>query len=90
VKENRVIRKLKYYRLSQFWKEGGIGMPVVRIDLWKGRDKEKKKELIEKVTSAVVDAIGCSIEAVHVIINEVEKDNWGIGGTPASVKFPDK
>ena len=23
-------------------------MPVVRIDLWKGRDKEKKKELIEK------------------------------------------
>ena len=65
-------------------------MPVVRIDLWKGREKEKKKELIEKITSAVVDTIGCSIEAVHVIINEVDKDNWGIGGKPASVKFPDK
>jgi len=90
MKENRVIRKLKYYRLSQFSKEGGIGMPIVRIDLWKGREKEKKRELIEKITSAVVDAIGCPIEAVHVIINEVEKDNWGIGGTPASVKFPDK
>ncbi len=65
-------------------------MPVVRIDVWKGRDKEKKKELIEKITSVVADAIGCPIEAVQVIINEVEKDNWGIGGTPASVKFPDK
>ena len=65
-------------------------MPVVRIDLWKGRKREKKKELIEKVTSAVVDAIGCPTEAVQVIINEVEKDNWGIGGTPASIKFPDK
>ncbi len=65
-------------------------MPVVRIDLWKGRDKEKKKELIEKVTSALVDAIDCPTEAVHVIINEVEKDNWGIGGIPASVKFPDR
>lgn len=65
-------------------------MPVVKIDLWKGRDKEKKKKLIEKVTSAVVDAIDCPIEAVQVIINEVEKDNWGIGGTAASVKFPDK
>ena len=65
-------------------------MPVVRIDLWKGRDKEKKKELIKKVTSAVADAIGCPIEAVQVIINEVEKDNWGIGGVPASVKFPDR
>jgi len=65
-------------------------MPVVRIDLWKGREKEKKKELIEKITSVVADAIGCPIEAVQVIINEVEKDNWGIGGVPASVKFPDK
>ena len=65
-------------------------MPVVRIDLWKGRDKEKKKELIEKITSAVADAIDCPIEAVQVIINEVEKDNWGTGGTTASVKFPDK
>jgi len=70
--------------MLQFSKEGGIEMPVVRIDLWKGRKKEKKKELIEKVTSVVVDAIGCPIEAVHVIINEVEKDDWGIGGTPAS------
>ena len=65
-------------------------MPSVRIDLWPGTDKEKKKELIGKVTSAVVDAIDCSTEAVQVIINEVDKDNWGIGGTPASIKFPNR
>ena len=65
-------------------------MPVVRIDLWKGRAKEMRRELIKKVTEAVVDTIGCSPEAVHIIINEVEKDNWGIGGEVASVKFPDK
>ncbi|MFH1352287.1 MAG: 2-hydroxymuconate tautomerase [bacterium] len=65
-------------------------MPVVRIDLWKGREKEKRKELIKKVTSAVVESIGCVKEAVHVVINEVEKDNWGIGGESASEKFPDK
>ncbi|GAI42086.1 unnamed protein product [marine sediment metagenome] len=65
-------------------------MPFVRIDLWKGRDKEKNKELIKKVTSAVVDVIDCSTEAVQVIINEVDKDNWGISGVPASIKFPDR
>ncbi len=65
-------------------------MPLVKIYLWKGRDKEKKKELIKKVTSVVVDAIDCSTEAVQVIINEVDKDNWGIGGVPASIKFPDR
>ena len=65
-------------------------MPLVKIYLWKGRDKEKKKELIKKVTSTVVDVIDCSAEAVQVIINEVDKDNWGIGGTPASIKFPNR
>ncbi len=65
-------------------------MPLVKIYLWKGRDKEKKKELIKKVTSAVVDVIDCSAEAVQVIINEVNKDNWGIGGVPASIKFPNR
>ena len=65
-------------------------MPVVKIDLWKGRKKETRKALIEKVTSAVADAIDCPKEAVQIIINEVDKDNWGTGGIPASVKFPDR
>ena len=65
-------------------------MPMITVDLWKGRGKEKKKELIKKVTAAVVDAVGCPPEAVQVMINEVDKDNWGLGGEPASEKFPDK
>lgn len=65
-------------------------MPIVRIDLGKGREKEKKRELIKSVTSAVVNTIGCPPEAVHIIINKIEKDDWGIGGEAASVKFPDK
>lgn len=65
-------------------------MPIVRIDLWKGREKETKRKLIKSVTSAVVDTIGCPPEAVHIIINEQPKENWGIGGEAASVKFPNK
>ena len=65
-------------------------MPVIRIDLWKGRAKEMRRELIKKLTETVVDTIGCPSKAVHIIINEVEKDNWGIAGEVASAKFPDK
>ncbi|MFA5779397.1 MAG: 2-hydroxymuconate tautomerase [Elusimicrobiota bacterium] len=65
-------------------------MPFVRIDLWKGRDKETKKKLIKNVTAAVVESIGCPPEAVQVVINEVEKENWGLGGMPADEKFPDE
>ncbi|MBU4319808.1 MAG: tautomerase family protein [Nitrospinae bacterium] len=34
--------------------------------MWKGREKETKKKLIKNVTSAVVESIGCSPEAVQV------------------------
>jgi len=64
-------------------------MPIVRVDLWKGRDYEKKKELIKKLTDAVVESIGCPVDAVHIVINDVEKSDWGIGGLPASEKYPD-
>jgi len=30
------------------------------------------------------------IEAVQVVISEVEKENWGLGGAPADEKFSDK
>jgi len=43
--------------------------------VWKGREKGTKKKLIE---------------AVQVVISEVEKENWGLGGVPAVEKFPDK
>lgn len=64
-------------------------MPIVRVDLWKGRDYEKKKELIKKLTDAIVESIGCPADAVHIVINDVEKSDWGIGGLPASEKYPD-
>ena len=64
-------------------------MPFVKIDLWKGRSKEQVKNLIKKITDAVVETVGCPPGAVHVVINEVEKDNWGISGKPASEIHPD-
>lgn len=63
-------------------------MPIVTIDMWAGRTKEQKEMLIEKVTRAVVDSVGCPPEAVHMIIREVEKSNWGMGGKSADKLFP--
>jgi len=64
-------------------------MPVIEIKLWKGRTDEQKKKLIGKITDATVEAINCPVEAVHVIIEEQSKENWGIAGEQASVKFPE-
>lgn len=59
-------------------------MPFVKIDMWEGRDKEAKKKLIQAVSRAVAESLGISIDWVHVVINDVPKDNWGLKGEQAS------
>jgi 4-oxalocrotonate tautomerase len=61
----------------------------VRIDMWSGRSHEVKQALIENVTKAVVDAVGCPTEAVEIVIYEVDKANWATGGVSHADKFPD-
>lgn len=65
-------------------------MPVVRIEMWEGRTEEQKRKLAELVTDAVCEAIGCPREAVEVIMVDVPKKNWAVGGKLASEKFPEK
>ncbi len=65
-------------------------MPLVEISLWPGRSAEVKERMIREVTDAVSRTSGAPLEAVEVIIREVPKTDWGIGGEPCSTKFPDQ
>ena len=64
-------------------------MPVVKIDMWSGRDEKQKEAIIKKVTDAIVESCGCPKEAVIVVINDIPKENWGSGGEQHSKKFKD-
>jgi 4-oxalocrotonate tautomerase len=55
-------------------------MPIVKIGIWTGRDKETKKQLIESVTRAVCETVKCPPEAVIVVIEDIPRENWGQGG----------
>ncbi len=59
-------------------------MPLVKIDMWEGRDERIKEDLIKRVTDAVVEVLKCLADAVTIIITDVPKINWGIGGLPSS------
>lgn len=65
-------------------------MPIVRIDMFEGRDLETKQKLVRTITDAMVQITGCSEASVNVVINNVAKEDWGLGGELASLKFPDK
>jgi 4-oxalocrotonate tautomerase len=62
-------------------------MPSVQIYMWPGRSAELKKSIIAGITKVFEDN-GIPANAVEVIINEIPKENWGMGGIPATEKFP--
>jgi 4-oxalocrotonate tautomerase len=56
-------------------------MPYVNIRITKdGTSAEKKAELIRGVTNLLRDVLGKNPLTTVVIIDEVDTDNWGIGG----------
>jgi 4-oxalocrotonate tautomerase len=56
-------------------------MPYVKIQVTReGVTKEQKQKLIKGVTQLLVDVLNKNPQTTHVIIEEVETDNWGVGG----------
>jgi 4-oxalocrotonate tautomerase len=60
---------------------GGKAVPFVNIKITKeGATKTQKQELISGVTKLLQDVLGKNPQTTFVVIDEVETDNWGIGG----------
>jgi 4-oxalocrotonate tautomerase len=58
-------------------------MPIVKIEMWSGRNKELKGKLVKNVTDTVVKTLNCPAVAVTVVIYDVPKENWGQAGKTA-------
>jgi 4-oxalocrotonate tautomerase len=58
-------------------------MPFAQIFMIEGRTEEQKRAVIEKVSTALVEATGTPIANVRVWIQDVPKENWGIAGVSA-------
>ena len=58
-------------------------MPFAQIYMLEGRTVDQKRAVIEKVTQALVEAVGAPRETVRVLILDVPKDHWGIAGVSA-------
>ena len=60
-------------------------MPYVNIKITReGVSAEQKAKLIAGVTGLLADVLGKNPQTTVVVIDEVETDNWGIGGEPVT------
>lgn len=56
-------------------------MPFVKINVTRdGVTKEQKQQLIKGVTQLLKNVLNKDFHLTHVIINEVDTDNWGMSG----------
>ncbi|RIX42045.1 MAG: 4-oxalocrotonate tautomerase family protein [Rhodocyclales bacterium GT-UBC] len=62
-------------------------MPYVNIKITReGASPEQKAELIRGVTALLRDVLGKNPQTTVVVIDEVDTDNWGIGGESVTVR----
>lgn len=59
-------------------------MPIVNIQIMEGRPEGKVKELIHNVTEVVSATLDAPKQNVRVLVSEVPKTHWGIGGIAVS------
>lgn len=52
--------------------------------MYPGRTDEQKKALIEELTDAFIRTAGGDRGGVWVMIDEVPREHWGVGGASSS------
>jgi 4-oxalocrotonate tautomerase len=57
-------------------------MPVVRVSFYEGRSVEKKRRIAEAITEALSTIGGSTRSGIHVIFDNIAKEDWVIGGAP--------
>jgi 4-oxalocrotonate tautomerase len=57
------------------------GVPYVNVKITKeGLTREKKATLVRGITDLLVEVLGKKPEHTHIVIDEVDDENWGYAG----------
>ena len=55
-------------------------MPYINLQITKGASREQKKRIVEQMTKTLVDVLDKKPEHIHIVIDEIDGDNWGFNG----------
>ncbi len=62
-------------------------MPVIRVEMFKGRSKDQKRELVKELTDSFIKTCGGTPESIHIVIRDVDLQDWGSGGELCADKY---
>jgi len=55
-------------------------MPILTIQMFEGRSHAQKEHLMRTLTEAVCAALGSAPQDVRILIQEISKQDYAIGG----------
>ncbi len=60
----------------------GHPMPYVNLKITRGPEvtRERKAELVAGINQLLVQVLGKKPEHIHIVIDEIDTDNWGFAG----------
>jgi len=64
-------------------------MPVIRGEMFRGRSRGQKRLLVRELTDTFGRVAGGKPESVTIVLQDVEKDDWGAAGALMADKYPD-
>ncbi|WP_088006928.1 2-hydroxymuconate tautomerase [Indiicoccus explosivorum] len=63
-------------------------MPIIHVTLLEGREQQAIETCIQQVTRTVHESLGAPLSSIRVIVNEVPRNRYAVGGTLKS-EIPD-
>ena len=55
-------------------------MPYVNVQVLKGVTREQKSQLVQEITDSLVRILDKKPDKTHIVIQEIDPDNWGYSG----------
>lgn len=55
-------------------------MPYINLQITAGATREQKAEVVKQMTQTLVNILDKQPEHIHIVIQEIEDDNWGNNG----------
>ena len=55
-------------------------MPYVNVRITRGATTEQKARIVAEITRTLQETLGKKPENTHIVIDEIDEENWGIAG----------
>ncbi|MBO9594890.1 MAG: 4-oxalocrotonate tautomerase family protein [Niabella sp.] len=55
-------------------------MPYINLQVTPAISRDQKEQIIQQFTQTLVHVLGKKPEHIHIVIQEIDADNWGFSG----------